>query len=350
MAKVSLAYYTFRISDSTKIDKKTKNPTYIPLGDILGKSLEKHLYNYFYSTAKNYVNDKQNERLFRTIRLNVNEHSVDNELYYKSVTAIVKTGEYGVEAEIVDSEDTSNSTKMSQSQAPVMPFGFALFFNPEKDTAILITQSLGRNGISSVIKKHLSTMVKSIDPLLCSEVKNVIPHNLLKKLLESDEIKSLSIETYKEGNYDLLDEYGEKATLQTSRKVSTFKKPLFSNKNFLYDIFVKQRKISKVDGLTSDDETIDNLIVNFSSKTLNYNAYYSTRITEDISKVFKDEEGVPPLKLFETMDENVREYLYATKIIIPINNCVIKQNNTAYFYVDSEKDDVIEKILIECNK
>lgn len=349
MAKVSLAYYTFRILDSKKINKITKNPTYIPLGNILGKSLEKYLYDYFILTAKKYVNDKENERLFRTIRLNVDEHSVNNELYYKSVTAIVKTGEYGVEAEIVDSEDTSKTTKMSQSEAPVMPFGFALYFNPEKDTAILITQSLGRNGITSVIKNHLSTMVKSIDPQLCSEVKNVIPHNLLKKLLERDEIKSISIETYKQGNYDLLDEYGEAATLQTSRRVSTFKKPLISNKNFLYDIFVRQRKISKVAGLTSDDETIDNLVVSFSNKTLNYNAYYSTRITEDISKVFKDEDGVPPLKLFETMDENVRDYLYATQIVIPINNCEIIKDTTAFFFVDSEKDDVIERYSIKCD-
>jgi len=321
MAKVSLTYYTFRISDKNNIDKITKMPIYLSLGNILGKGLDDYLYDYFLSTAKKYINDTKDERLFRTTLFNVNEYSVDEELYYKSVTAMTKTGEYGNEAEIVDSEDTSKTKKMSSSEAPVMPFGFAIYYNPKKDTAILITQSLGRNGISGVVKKHLSDMVKSINADLIAEIKNVIPHDLLKKLLEREEIKSISIETYNEKDYDFVDEYGSRTTLQTSQKVSVFKKPLISNKNFLYDIFVKSRKISKINGLTSDNEKIDNLIVKFANKTLNYNAFYSTRITEDISEHFKEENSIIPVKLFEVMDENVIEYLNTTK---SLNNKLCK--------------------------
>lgn len=317
------------------------------LGEIVGKSLEKYLYNYFLDTGKAYANDKQNERLFRTIQLSCNEHLANSELYYKSITAIAKTGEYGVEAEIVDSNDTSKTKTMSSSEAPVLPFGFAIYFNPSKDTAVLITQSSGRNSIASVIKCHLRNMVKNIDNKLCAEIKNVVPHSLLKKLLNHDVIKSISVEVYKEGDFDFVDEYGDITTLQTSRKVSTFKKPLITNKDFLFNIFTQNRKICKIAGLTNDDEVIENLIVNFSGKTLNYNAYHNTRITEDISNCFDDVNIVYPIKLFEIMDERVVEYLNLLKIIVPIGDCEIKKETKNFFYIDSEKDDVIEKHIIK---
>jgi len=341
MAKYSLSFYTFRIFYS----KSRKEA--IPFGKINEKDIEDLLYDYFVKTASKYINNTKDERLFRTVNFDVNIYNCKNALFYKSITAFIKTGEYGNEEEIVDYEKQKVTKTLNYSEAPVKPFGFAIYFHPDKDTAILVTQSLGGKGISAQIKSLLKSFVTGIDNTYYAEIKNVIPHKLLEQLLDSKEIKKLCIETYKETGFDLVDELGEKTTLQTSKNTTVYSKPLISNKKFFLDLFTERRKLSKIAGL-SDDETITNISINFGDKSINYNAYFNTRITEDITKEFKDE-PFGALKLYNVMDLSVMEYLYLLNIIQRIDGYSPSREAKRFFWIDEEKDELHENDSVKCN-
>lgn len=102
MATISLSFYTIQITDTA-----TDPPVAQLLTNLSGKTLTQALHDYFRATAVDYQNDKSSERLFRTISFNEYEHMFNNKLYYASVSITVKTGNYGTEAELIDSEDTS---------------------------------------------------------------------------------------------------------------------------------------------------------------------------------------------------------------------------------------------------
>ncbi|MCM1024425.1 MAG: hypothetical protein NC395_10260 [Prevotella sp.] len=330
MAKYSLSFYTFRIID-------TKNHQQaITLGKINGEDLEVLLYDYFIKTASKYINNSKDEQLFRTVNFDANIYNYKDTFYYKSITAFIKTGEYGNEEEIVDYEKQKVTKTLSPNEAPVKPFGFAIYFHPDKDTAILVTQSLGGKGISAQIKKLLKSFVTEISSTYSAEIKNVIPNELLQQLLDNSEIKKICIETYKETDFALEDELGEKTTLRTSKNTTVYSKPLISNKKFFFDVFTKRRNLSKIAGL-SNDETITNISINFGNKSINYNAYFNTKITEDITKEFKDE-PFGALKLYNIMDLNVLEYLYLSNIIQRINDYSPSREIKRNFWVDEEKD------------
>ncbi len=342
MAKYSLSFYTFRIIDNN-------NQEAIPLGEINGENLEILLYDYFVKTASKYINNSKDERLFRTVNFDANVYNYKEALYYKSITAFIKSGEYGNEEEIVDYEQQKVTKTLNPNEAPVKPFGFALYFNPKKDTAILVTQSLSGKGISAQIKNLLKSFVTKLNSVYFADIKNVIPHKLLQQLLDNKEIKKICIETYKETAVALEDELGEKTTLRTSKNTTVYSKPLISNKKFLLDVFTKRRSLSKIAGL-SDDETITNISINFGDKSINYNAYFNTRITEDITKEFKDE-PFSSLRLYNIMDLNVMEYLYLSNIIQRIIDYSPSRETTSYFWVDEEKDVLHEHKdhTVECN-
>ncbi len=194
MAKYSLSFYTFRIIDNN-------NQEAIPLGEINGENLEILLYDYFVKTASKYINNSKDERLFRTVNFDANVYNYKEALYYKSITAFIKSGEYGNEEEIVDYEQQKVTKTLNPNEAPVKPFGFALYFNPKKDTAILVTQSLSGKGISAQIKNLLKSFVTKLNSVYFADIKNVIPHKLLQQLLDNKEIKKICIETYKETNW-----------------------------------------------------------------------------------------------------------------------------------------------------
>lgn len=330
MAKYSLSFYTFRIIDN--------NQKAISLSNIAEKSIENLLYDYFIKTAVKY--DENGEHIFRTVNFDINVYNYKNDFYYNSITAFVKTGEYGNEEEIVDYKEQKVTKTLNSNEAPVKPFGFAIYFHPDKDTAILVTQSLSGKGISTQIKELLRKFTSEINNSYFAEIKNIIPHQLLQQLLDSKEIKKICIETYKETSVALEDELGEKTTLQTSKNTAVYSKPLISNKKFFLDIFTQRRKLSTISGL-STDETITNISIDFGGKSINYNTYFSTRITEDITKEFK-EEPFGSLKLYNVMDLSVMEYLYLSNIIQRINNYIPLRERLKSFWVNEETWEVNE--------
>lgn len=338
MSTISLSFYTVQITDTAM------NPPAAQLfTNLSGKTLTHILHDYFKGTASDYQNDKTNERLFRTVSFNEYEHMHNNKLYFSSVSITVKTGNYGTEAELIDSEDTAQKRHIKATEAAILPFSFSIYYNPLKDTALLVTQSISRNSISPVIKKHLSDMVRQICPTYKAIIKNVIPHELLKELLQNEKIKNIKIETYKPSNYTIEDALGAHTDIKTEKTITVFPKPFLSDKNFIFKLFSQHQKISRIAGLTNDDETIENLSIEFDHKTLHYNAFMNTKVSENITRLIDDPTNVSTVKLYQIMNEKAFSYLKSAKIIEEIPGCDfsnISTNRIDYFEVNENENGV----------
>lgn len=72
------------------------------------------------------------------------------------LSGIIKTGEYGVQSELVDAIDNSTVEKKS-TQAEVLPFGFCIALaEGDKNKAVVILQTLGNLGIKSVFTAYIN--------------------------------------------------------------------------------------------------------------------------------------------------------------------------------------------------
>lgn len=182
-------------------------------------------------------------------------------------------------------------------------------------------------------------MVQQLCPTYKVNIKNVIPHELLRQLLASEKIKSIKVETYKNANYTIEDDLGSQTGIQTAKTFTVFSKPILTNKNFIFDLFSRHNKITKIAGLTNDDEVIENLSIEFDHKTLSYNAYTSTKVSENITHLIDDPTNVAPYKLYPIMNEKAFTYLKSANIIKEIPNCnfeSISTNRKDYFEVNED--------------
>lgn len=342
MANISLSFSLIQINDISTNPPQAQNFT-----NLSGKTLNKIMKNYFKITAENYQNDKTNERLFRTVSYNEYVHKYKNEVLFNSIAITVKTGNYGIEAELIDSENTTIITNITASQAPVLPFSFSIYYNPMKDLAILVTQSISRNSITNVIKEHLSEMLKQLNPAFKLELKNVTPNKLLKRLLESDKIKNIRIETFKNKFYSIEDDLGSRTDIATAKTYTVFNKPDIKNKIFFYDLFTKHNKIKNIVGLTSEEETIGNISIEFGNKTLSYDTYFSTRVSENITDLIENTAHVKPSELYPIMNERAFEYLKSASIIRDIHECKFESltSDCLYFFEVKENDAIMERNL-----
>lgn len=334
MASISLSFYLLKINDISTDSLQAQVFT-----NLSGKTINELLRNYFRATADDYQNDSANERLFRTISYNEYVHKYNSDVLFNSVAITVKTGNYGIEAELIDSEDTSHKTNIKASQAPVLSFSFSIYYNPMKDLAILVTQSISRNSITNVIKKHLSNMLKQVCPSYKLELKSVTPDKLLKKLLENEDIKNIKIETYKDKFYSIEDDLGSKTNITPAKTYTVFNKPNIEDKGFLYNLFTKHNKVKNIIGLTSDEATIGDISIEFGSKTLRYDAYFNTRVTESITDLFEDPAHVKTSELYPIMNERAFEYLKSTSIIKDIQGCNYENVDTELLYCFEVKED-----------
>ena len=111
MAKrVGLSIYGLSLYSS----EKEKN---INLNDvIMSKSIIELIKNYSDNNGKNYANDKSNERLYKIDNVELEDINVNDKKEYTILCGIVKTGEYGIQSELVDITDNSTTKKSLRKQ------------------------------------------------------------------------------------------------------------------------------------------------------------------------------------------------------------------------------------------
>ena len=308
MKLVGITTYGISVRDEANIN--------LELHDVYGKKLLEYLYDVMYTLSGEYLKDRLLENVFAYDE--VSKETVKNDMgqdIYDIIYFRVKTGEYGEESEIINSETGIRTHKKSVDEADVMPFGGCIIIPSGKYTegAILI-QSLGRNGITSIIKKKFNEYVREIDPELRLVFNPVIPRVYMERLLTKGKLKTIRLVSY-EINDDEAEKFGVDRGTTKIVQERVFK----STGGFVKDTIDSirkcvQRQISYDAIIQLDDFEIDDLKLEFTignrNKTVSMKGLDQLVVNEDITKQVVMENGHPTFQsLCKVMRELAEEYL-----------------------------------------
>ena len=179
------------------------------LHNIYGVSLLDHFYGIANAAIDEYNRDRTTENIFayndvdfQTVR-NDAEQDVYQILYLR-----IKTGDYGEESEIVNSETGEITHNKSVEEADVLPFGCCVIVPcGEYTEGIVLVQSLGRNGITGIIKKKFNEYVRQLDGQLRAVLNPIVPRGYMERLLTHGVLKSIRLISYGIPD-DAADRYG----------------------------------------------------------------------------------------------------------------------------------------------
>ncbi len=142
--RVTLACYLIKIREL----KNTE--TYLNI-DTLGGSgnfgqFIQEFFNSMHSVDKN-------EEKKKTVQLDTTNFTLN--IAKRKISGIIKSGEYGTEGTIIDSNTGEVKYRKKVGEADERPFYFLLHFPENKDEAIIILQRTGNLGIVDVVNYKL---------------------------------------------------------------------------------------------------------------------------------------------------------------------------------------------------
>lgn len=358
MATIGLSFYRFRVCLHNSQKAETEN---LPLNDINGVDIGYLLYDEFKKLSESYTDNRCKESLTRFDYAELSKHMIKQDYVFSSIKAIIKTGQYGVENEIVDSRKIKSPVRIqSKDEATVKPFGAALYYSENIKTGLMIVQTYGHSGVYSFLKDFLSNIIKRVDNNMYVEVKSVAPHEYIADLFENSKLSQICVETYKNVKSKDLDKLNaQDFPFDYSVKESRYKVPIIKDKKYFFnrvvDAFSTRKKLNDTmfATLTGGEEEISNIkfILNHNGKekSINYKTYYNMRITEDITKeVIIDEEKAQPTResLLKLMDSKAKTYLDILNIIEDVNEQIDVKCEKIFYTLksSSERLEVKEKI------
>lgn len=280
------------------------------------------LLDYFYAVARTAVDEYDRDSLMENVfAYNVVEfQTIKNEAnqdIYDVLYLRVKTGEYGEESEIVDSQTGETTHNKNVNEADVMPFGCCVIVPCGKYTeGIVLVQSLGRNGITSVMKKKFNEYIKEIDRKLRIVLNPIIPRQYMDRILNQGVLKKIRLISYGIANDDA-DRYG--IDRGTSRVIQerVLRSPIGFVQN-KYDRIMRcvRGEIPYYSIIELDDFEIDDLKMEFAFgrrvKTISMKELDRLVINEDVTDAVEIENGQPVFEsLCSIMKEIGEDYLRA---------------------------------------
>ena len=261
------------------------------LHNIYGVSLLDHFYGIANAAIDEYNRDRTTENIFayndvdfQTVR-NDAEQDVYQILYLR-----IKTGDYGEESEIVNSETGEITHNKSVEEADVLPFGCCVIVPcGEYTEGIVLVQSLGRNGITGIIKKKFNEYVRQLDGQLRAVLNPIVPRGYMERLLTHGVLKSIRLISYGIPD-DAADRYGvDRGTSKVIRE-RVIRKPIgfVHNKyNQIMECVRGERAYNSIVEL--DDFEIDDFKMEFSvgkrDKTISLKGLNQLVVNEDITNL-----------------------------------------------------------------
>ena len=300
------------------IETRNEEHNNFELHNIYGVSLLDHFYGIANAAIDEYNRDRTTKNIFayndvdfQTVR-NDAEQDVYQILYLR-----IKTGDYGEESEIVNSETGEITHNKSVEEADVLPFGCCVIVPcGEYTEGIVLVQSLGRNGITGIIKKKFNEYVRQLDGQLRAVLNPIVPRGYMERLLTHGVLKSIRLISYGIPD-DAADRYGvDRGTSKVIRE-RVIRKPIgfVHNKyNQIMECVRGERAYNSIVEL--DDFEIDDFKMEFSvgkrDKTISLKGLNQLVVNEDITNLVVIENGHPTFEsLCMVMQETGEEYLRA---------------------------------------
>jgi len=355
MKSIGLSFYSFTIVKEVLDKKGKKKEECVSLNNIGGIKVTECVYNYLKNKATSYEDDSIKEKISKPENADIVQAKIGNNPYFSSMHSIIKSGEYGVEIELINAETGKKTHTQNKKEAGVLPFGFALYISNVSSKGILVTQTFGTSGLLTHIKNILELAIKQRISNAYLVVKSVLPHQYFQQLMDKRSITALVVETKKKSNEDLSDKDSEDFSISYKSTEKIYKAPIISDKvkKKLSKVFRDREALSELSFLVGNDEKIENIKIVFKVgnklKHVNYNTFFNLQISQDISNlVTRNPETEHPIQesLYQFMDDAVQTYLIAMDIIVaPQGNDTITYDLLKHFYLRENNDrfEVIEQ-------
>ncbi|MBU9728475.1 hypothetical protein [Diplocloster modestus] len=304
------------------INVRNEDSRNLELHDIYGKVLIDYFYDVASALVDEYKKNTSLENVFahnivmKETIFNTAEQPIYDILYLR-----VKTGEYGEESEIVNSNTGKTTHTKSPTEADVLPFGCCIMVPcGEYSEGIILIQSLGRNGITSIIKQKLNEYIRIIDSQLRIVMNPVVPRQYMERLLTQGVLKSIRLIRFNIPDDDA-DRFGLDRNTKKSSQEIVIKKPIGFIKNKYENIMECMRGERDFDKIIEiEDFEIDDLKMEFGFgkrvKTISMKGLDKIVINEDVTSEVDTENGIPVFNsLCRVMKEIGEDYLQARGLI-----------------------------------
>lgn len=310
MKRVGITAYGINVRNEENKD--------LELHDIYGKSLLGYLESIAKNTVDEYDKDSVSENIFAYNVVDLQKiKNASGQDIYEILYLRIKTGDYGEESEIVDSNTGEITHTKSVGEADVMPFGCCIIVPcGEYTEGIVLSQSLGRNGISGAIKKKLKAYIRAISGQLRVVMNPIVPRQYMERLLNNGILKTIRLISYSLPE-DVAERYGIDRGVKKIPNERVIRKPVGFVRN-KYDKIMEclsgKRTYDSIVEL--DDFEIDDLKMEFSfghrNKTISMRELDSLTVNEDVTEDVLMENGHPVFtSLCDVMKEIGEDYLRA---------------------------------------
>lgn len=295
----------------------------IELHNINGISLIEIINNAAQMNLNEYLNDAESENIFTFEQIETaiinNEH---NQEIYRILYVRVKTGEYGIESEIVNSNTGEVTYNRSPEEADVMPFGCCIIVpSGEYVSGVILFQSIGRYGITTVMRKKIDDYLKAIDNSLRLVIDPILPRAYANRFFQEGLLKTVRMIRYRIPDDDS-DRYGVDRGVDDIIEERVIRKPAGFIRNKTTEIqewFAGDRayeEIVQIEGFEIDDLKFE-FKMGRRIKTISLRNIDNLIVSEDVTDEVDIENGHPTFEsLCIAMRETGEYYLHARGLLI----------------------------------
>lgn len=301
--KISLSIYSLCVigekSDRLFLDKLNDNDSLIDI-----------FYQYIKDNKNMYSQDSSKETLFQFSEVELYEKkNLEDQTEYQILYGRVKTGEYGIESELVNIH-TREVTTRTIEQANMMPFGFCVAVPAGKvDRALIMFQTMGAYGVKVALQKHLQKCLLSIGPEFHLVIKSIIPKEYIDRYFKEGVLKKIRMIRY-DIPQEITNRIGINYGVKQTKEERIIHRPvgfLERNKKKIEEWRKGQRSYSniiEIDGFDYDDLKFE-FSLGETEKTFNLSDLEKIVMTEDITKKVQLDGGHP---IFESLKPVFRDY------------------------------------------
>lgn len=271
--------------------------------------------------GQKYTQDTQKEVVFQFDQIETETVlNNDEQIEYTLLYGRVKTGEYGIESELVNVQ-TGGVYQRSKEEADMMPFGFCVAV-PAGDinSAVIILQTMGNFGMKVSLQKHLQKCLTDINPDFRLSMRAIAPKEYLDRYFEHGILKKIRMIRY-EIPQDISERMGINYGVKQTIEERIIHKPIGfieRNERAIQEWRRGQRsytKIIEIDGYGYDDLKLE-FQLGKTTKTFNLGDLDSLVVSEDITNMVVQSGGHPVFdSLKRKMKETACEYLKGMGLI-----------------------------------
>lgn len=313
--KISLAIYGLSVRDD---NDKRQNLNHL----VKDTSLVSAIKNYVEKNRELYSNDLEKESIFQFEQVESEIiHNGDGQAEFEVIYGRVKTGEYGIESELLDIR-SGNVYKRSVDQADMMPFGFCIAIpKGEVTNSVILLQTIGQYGMKLSLQNHLQKCVSELNPGLRISFKTIAPKEYIDRYFNHGTLNKIRMIRY-EIPRETAERVGMNYGVKQTKEERIIHKPLGfmeSNKKKINEWRAGQRSytdIVEIDGYEYDDLKLE-FALEGSNKTFDLKNMESLVVNEDITKKVSLSGGHPIFSsLVPIMKKTAREYLVGMGLLM----------------------------------